>query len=390
MLQDSKKQFQLFMLRLALNLMLLLLYGNLLPGTVASNTTNSHIYATSSVTPRNPNITILHEVHEEGFSTKKDKPLQPNILALKPIKKKPYATLEKPTNTGLEKKSKTGKNIDLHPVIFDYSLGDLEDLEHETFKKKDLSAEEKLLLRDASAEESSEQNEAGLSYTDEIKSLNLGSLQNSMNVQLDFVTTTTSERSNEVVSGISSENSNKIPDEITTNRSNKVADAMLVKPEVVSATDSLKSKKLLDLRATNAINSTSTSTTTTATTTSSTYAPDMSVSPHIYKILKNKSSKLHKYDDMPKGLNNHNSLQHYLTAEDSSSGRSSAAANATAASLQTANIFQIITNIYDHFYWQASDIRTRVSTGCGLEMQAYLTALHGNFNWAQKGKSKEI
>ncbi|TMW51930.1 hypothetical protein DOY81_002992, partial [Sarcophaga bullata] len=32
----------------------------------------------------------------------------------------------------------------------------------------------------------------------------------------------------------------------------------------------------------------------------------------------------------------------------------------------------------------SADIRSKVSTGCGLELQAYLTALHGNYYWAQK------
>jgi len=52
-----------------------------------------------------------------------------------------------------------------------------------------------------------------------------------------------------------------------------------------------------------------------------------------------------------------------------------------------ANYFQLVANLYDHFYWQISEIRTSVRTGCGLEMQAYLTALHSSYEWAQKGES---
>uniref|UniRef100_A0A1I8NHT8 Nose resistant-to-fluoxetine protein N-terminal domain-containing protein n=1 Tax=Musca domestica TaxID=7370 RepID=A0A1I8NHT8_MUSDO len=275
--------------------------------------------------PHNPNITILHEVHEEGFSTKKDKPPNPDVLPLKNSKKKPYLPLEKPTNS--HEKPKPIKEVDLHPVVFDFNLGDLEDLEHENFKKKDLSAEEKLLLRDTEA--ANVQVGPTLTYSEDVKIPDSETLQDDLSVQVDIVTTTTT-------------------------------------PE--------KQVGSLDIS----------TTTTPGTSASPEYSSTTIVSPHILKLFKMKSNKkgreLLKHDDLhPKGqLNNHNSLNHYLTPADTTGGN-----NQSAESLQLANVFQIITNLYDHFYWQPSDIRNKVSTGCGLEVQAYLTALHGNYRWAQ-------
>ncbi|XP_037825920.1 uncharacterized protein LOC119613920 [Lucilia sericata] len=302
-------------LTLALNILLFhtpssqaneLLNSTLIPETLASTS----------------NITILHEVHEEGFSTKKDKPLNPEVLPLKPVKKKPYTPLEK--SSSIYEKSKPVKDLDLHPVIFDFNLGDLEDLEHEAYKKKDLSNEEKLLLKDAPtiADVST------LTYSEIIKTPDSDSLQDDLNVQVDFVAST-------MESAIKSSS-----------------------PSSISSTTAILTPSTLP----------------------SSYV--VTVSPHIFKIMKSKSIKkgreLLKHEDLHKGLNNHNSLDHYLTPPDTTEH------NATAESRQMANVFQILTNLYDHFYWQPSDIRNKVSTGCGLELQAYLTALHGNYHWAQR------
>lgn len=301
--------------------------------------TNGNAINTTTLTPdpllANAKITILHEVHEESFSTKKDKPLNPDILPLKPVKKKPYTTLEK--TTLLYEKPKPVKEVDLHPVIFDYNLGDLEDLEHEAYKKKDLSNEEKLLLRDSAkiVEVST------ITYTDNLKSPSTDTLQDDLNVKVDFV-------------------ANNSP-VITTAKT-----LVSMKPKTAAASTPFNSA--------------------TPSTPPSSYV--VTVSPHIFKILKSKSNKkgreLLKHEDLHKGNNNHNSLDHYLTSPDNGNEH-----NATAESLQMINVFQIFTNLYDHFYWQPADIRTKVSTGCGLELQAYLTALHGNYNWAQKGKCRE-
>ncbi|KAM7347821.1 uncharacterized protein ACRADG_007300 [Cochliomyia hominivorax] len=308
-------KYQRLTLSLVINLLLChtpLLYANELNN---STLTPDTLNATG-------NITILHEVHEEGFSTKKDKPLNPEVLPLKPVKKKPYTPLDK--SSGVYEKSKPVKDLDLHPVIFDFNLGDLEDLEHETYKKKDLSAEEKLLLRDSTNID----DVATLSYTEDVlKTPDADSLQDDLNIQVDFVATT--------------------------------------EESWVKTSSSERTTK---------------STTFQSTTLPSSYV--VTVSPHIFKIMKSKGSKkgreLMKHEDLHKGLNNHNSLEHYLTPPDNTEH------NATAESRQMANVFQILTNLYDHFYWQPADIRNKVSTGCGLELQAYLTALHGNYHWAQR------
>lgn len=302
--------------------------------TAADNT--SLTYQTTEPRANNPNITILHEVHEEGFSTKKDKPLVPEILPLKSVKKKPYLPLEKPLSN--YEKPKPLKELELHPVIFDFNLGDLEDLEHETFKKKDLSAEEKILLRDADIDNI--ETISTLTYSDEVKTPDSETLQDDLSVQVDFVTTTTS----------SSISANSASIKTTTTPENF--------PNLTALTAATSPAYAL--------------------TTPTTF------SPHILKIFKTKSSKkgreLLKHEELPKGLNNHNSLHHY------SSHMENVGSNQTAESLQMANVFQIVTNLYDHFYWQSSEIRNKVSTGCGLEMQAYLTGLHGNYHWAQRGE----
>ncbi|KAI9589996.1 uncharacterized protein LOC119639842 [Glossina fuscipes] len=272
----------------------------------------------------NTNITILHEVHDGSYSTKKKD--RADILPLKPIKKKHYALLDKVIAPISYEKSKPLKDVDLHPVVFDYNLGDLEDLEHESFKKADLSSEEKALLRDTNTTESILHYKANNNNKDD------GSeeytLEDDLNVQVDIVTTT--KGSNSVLLSL--------------------ANATTISP---TSSISLSSSTSV-----------------------------VTISPHIFKVSKTKSTKkgreLLKREDLQKSSNNHNSINHYFNEYNS------LGANASAASLQSANVFQIFVNLYDHFYWQAADIRKKVSTGCGLELQAYLTALHGNYHWAQQ------
>ncbi|XP_067636142.1 uncharacterized protein [Eurosta solidaginis] len=258
------------------------------------------------------NITILHEVHE--IPTERPFVLNTHeVLPIKPLKKKPYTLLDKTIFPEYEKPRQL-KEYELHPVTFDFNLSDLEDLEHETVKKGDLSAEEKHLLRSA--------DDVGLSYNDHVPFPGFTGDVGLEGVHVPEIRIFTTE---------STPASTTVPTVITT-------------PNVVAT-----------------------------------------ISPHIFKVQKNKTLKkgrelLKQGDETLKTAgNNFNSISHYFgvdaTAEE---------ANATAASLQNANYFQIITNLYDHFYWQASEIRTKVTTACGLEMQAYLTGLHGSFNWAQK------
>lgn len=50
------------------------------------------------------------------------------------------------------------------------------------------------------------------------------------------------------------------------------------------------------------------------------------------------------------------------------------------------NYFKILINLFDHFNWEASKIRTKISAVCGVELLAYLSALNNNIEWAQQGK----
>ncbi|XP_017470308.1 PREDICTED: uncharacterized protein LOC108362001 [Rhagoletis zephyria] len=271
------------------------------------------------------NITILHEVHE--IATHADRPLVLNtheVLPVKPLKKKPYTLLDKTIFPEYEK-ARTLKEYELHPVTFDFNLSDLEDLEHETVKKGDLSAEEKHLLRNAE--------EPVLSYNERVPYVGLGSevglegFGGATDVTVHIYTT-----------------ENSLLATNATLASTTTQAPIITTPNVVAT-----------------------------------------ISPHIFKVHKNKTLKkgrelLKQEEETPKAAgNNVNSISHYFGV-DTIVGE----VNATAASLHSANFFQIITNLYDHFYWQASEIRTKVSTACGLEMQAYLTGLHGNFDWAQK------
>nr|XP_017030562.1 uncharacterized protein LOC108080360 isoform X2 [Drosophila kikkawai] len=269
-------------------------------------------------TTRENNITILHEVHEDVVEDQEteEPPLSLNtheILPLKPLKKKPYLPLEKILPNIEYVKPHPLKEYELHPVTFDFNLGDLEDLEHEVIKKGDLSSQEQ--------HGSSSDN---LSYSPSAS-----------------------------------------PDE------NETVDVDIAELSVPHSTEPTTAT------------SPGTTTTSTTTTTSST---------HILKILRSKPQLAPKLgrdllkqsdDDMQlKTLGSTiNSINRYLAANATGSGNGSSMAESLYGQ---ANYFQIVANLYDHFYWQISEIRTSVRTGCGLEMQAYLTALHSSYEWAQK------
>ncbi|TDG39414.1 hypothetical protein AWZ03_014168 [Drosophila navojoa] len=279
------------------------------------------------------NITILHEVDAE--EEEEEPPLTLNtheVLPQKPLKKKPYLPLEKLLPSIEYVKPHPLKEYELHPVTFDFNLGDLEDLEHEVIKKGDLSSEEQHVLSNGNAPE--------LSYKptnpddSDTVDVDISALPDS-SFQPTTTTTTT-----------------------TTTAATSTTAATTTTTAAAAAT------------------------TTAATTTTS--------STHILKILKNKPSpkkgrELLKQSDDELQLktlgSTINSISHYLGSNGTASANSSTMAESLYGS---ANYFQIVTNLYDHFYWQISEIRTSVRTGCGLEMQAYLTGLHSNYEWAQK------
>jgi len=258
------------------------------------------------------NITILHEVEDSETET----PLVLNtheILPLKPLKKKAYLPLEKILpSIEYVKPPHPLKDYELHPVTFDFNLGDLEDLEHEVIKKGDLSSQEQHVLA------------SGTSYSPSNPDEN-----DTVDVELSTEPTTAT-----------------LPGTTTT----------------------------------------TTTGTPVTTTTSST---------HILKILRSKPQMAAKLgrdllkqsgDDelQVKTLGSTiNSINRYLVANANGTGNGSMAESLYGQ----ANYFQLVANLYDHFYWQISEIRTSVRTGCGLEMQAYLTALHSSYEWAQKGES---
>ncbi|KRK05779.1 uncharacterized protein Dyak_GE27611 [Drosophila yakuba] len=261
---------------------------------------------------RNGNTTILHEVQK----TETELPLLLNtheVLPLKPPKKKPYLPLEKIIPTiEYVKPPQPLKEFELHPVTFDFNLGDLEDLEHEVIKKGDLNNQEQRVLA-------------------------LDTSYNPSN-----------------------------PDE------NDTVDVDIAELSTEPATGTLPG-----------------TTTTLSSMTSSTS------STHILKILGSKPPMAPKLsrdllkqsgdDEMQlKTLGSTiNSIHRYLGTNANGTGNGSAVESLYGQ----ANYFQLVANLYDHFYWQISEIRTNVRTGCGLEMQAYLTALHSSYEWAQKGKS---
>ncbi|CAD7087739.1 unnamed protein product [Hermetia illucens] len=46
--------------------------------------------------------------------------------------------------------------------------------------------------------------------------------------------------------------------------------------------------------------------------------------------------------------------------------------------------FEVLTNMYNHYHWQPTEIRSKVSVACGVELYAYFSALNNNAEWAQK------
>ncbi|XP_060663059.1 uncharacterized protein LOC132796048 [Drosophila nasuta] len=293
-------------------------------------------FAPSDFASSRSNITILHEVNVEELQEEEEDepPLTLNtheVLPLKPVKKKPYLPLEKVLPSIDYIKTHPLKEYELHPVTFDFNLGDLEDLEHEVIKKGDLSSEEQHVLSNGDA------NSGELSY----KPL---SPEDNDTIDVD-------------ISELAEAPSSTEPTTATSPATTTTATT------AVSAGPT-----------------TTTTTTTTATTTSSS---------HIFKILRNKPSTkkgrelLKQTDDdlQLKTLGSTiNSISRYL----SSNGTGNFNASMAESLYGTANYFQIVTNLYDHFYWQIAEIRTTVRKVCGLEMQAYLTALHSSYEWAQK------
>lgn len=302
----------------------------------SSTKTDAFTFAPHRFTSNN-NITILHEVHED----EQQPPLVLNTHEIlptkKPVKKKPYTLLEK-TLVAEYEKPRPLKEYELHPVTFDFNLGDLEDLEtHDPLKKDELDVSiDPNVLRN----EGVSSDEAGLSYT-ELPEL----IQDAI-----------------------------VGDAADTNDTAMVHIALITTSSEASSSSS-----------------TTTSLTDNNTTTTSTPGPSLSldlpstitISPHIFKVLKSKSKikgrELLK-KDAPLGFNSISRLAAHQVSNDN-------LANATSESWQnTVNQFQLLTNLYDHFYWHPSNIRHKVTTGCGIEMQAYLTALNANLEWAQRGK----
>lgn len=310
------------------------------PGTVKAlaSTAQRGDFAVHHFVNRN-NITILHEVSAERED---ERPLTLNtheILPLKPLKKKPYLPLEKvlPSIEYTKPHSHALKEYELHPVTFDFNLSDLEDLEHEVIKKGELSSEEQHVLSNGDASE--------FSY----RSTNP---DDNDTVDVDI---------SELVEGASTEAAPVVSTSTTT-------------------TTTIESTTTATVATTTTVMEAATTTTTTPST-------------HILKILRNsnkastkKGRELLKQSDEDLQLktlgSTINSISRYLVSNGSSNPNASMAESLYGS----ANYFQIVTNLYDHFYWQISEIRTSVRTGCGLEMQAYLTALHSSYEWAQKGE----
>ncbi|XP_026838898.1 uncharacterized protein LOC6555548 isoform X1 [Drosophila erecta] len=258
---------------------------------------------------RDGNITVLHEVHK----TETELPLLLNtheILPLKPQKKKPYLPLEKIIPTiEYVKPPQPLKEFELHPVTFDFNLGDLEDLEHEVIKKGDLNNQEQHVLA------------LDTSY-------NPSNPYGSDTVDVDIA-----ELSTEPTTAT-------LPGTTTTLLS------------MISSTSNTHILKILGSK------------------------PPMA--PKLSRDLLKQSGD----DDMQlKTLGSTiNSIHRYLGTNANGTGNGSA----VESFYDQANYFQLVANLYDHFYWQISEIRTNVRTVCGIEMQAYLTALHSSYEWAQK------
>ncbi|BFG00552.1 uncharacterized protein DMAD_00520 [Drosophila madeirensis] len=269
------------------------------------------------------NITVLHEVSSDG-EISAEPPLTLNtheVLPLKPLKKKPYLPLEKILPTLEYIKPHPLKEYELHPVTFDFNLGDLEDLPHEVIKKGELT----------------------IPGTDTVTGSEL------------------------------SYSPDPNPDE------NDTVDVDIAEPRSTEPTTAtLPATTTLAASSDGSLSSSSSSSPTPST--------------HILKILRNKPPPAAKIGrDLLKQSDDEtqlktlgstiNSISRYLGSNASAAGVNISLAESIYGS---PNYFQIVANLYDHFYWQIAEIRTSVRTGCGLEMQAYLTALHSSYEWAQK------
>lgn len=299
------------------------------------------------------NITILHEVHDVESQqteanvnrTAPDESTAPISESNEDIssqknakKKKPYTILDKVLP--ILDKPKPLKEYEMHPVVFDFNLGDLEDLEHESVKKDEVSTEEQMLLHNI--EDLQDEDKIAIHYDND----------DLINPMVDVLEDT-----------VVAEDLDKEHYDDNMKITIVMPNASLPTNATTSSTTPSVKHVILPTAAT--------------------------IGPHIFKISKNKSSKkereLMKKEEFQKTFGaNFNSISRYFGGNDPLSITST---NDTAADklIHSANIFQIVTNLYDHFYWQSSVIQSKVTTGCGLEMQAYLTGLHGNYEWAQKG-----
>ncbi|XP_055913779.1 uncharacterized protein LOC129947292 isoform X2 [Eupeodes corollae] len=268
------------------------------------------------------NITILHEVEND--------PLELNtheVLPSKSIKKKPYAILDKPSEYV---KIPVVKAYNAHAVAFDFNLGDLEDVHDAILPSGDLSSEERHLLRNT--------NDDDLTYSEEPL------------ITPSVVSTYVTPMSTESYFSTSS----------------------------ISTTEKTTSKEV-------AAPST--------TSTSSALSTDMSstevTTPMVVTISSNEKSLLastaedpggHDYylkDEQQKTFGNHfNSISTFFgDTEDNST---------TDALHSHINVFHLMVNLFDHFFWQLSEIRKKVSPACSVEINSYLLALNNNVEWAQK------
>ncbi|XP_039153839.1 uncharacterized protein LOC6724755 isoform X2 [Drosophila simulans] len=258
---------------------------------------------------RDGNTTILHEVQK----TEAELPLFLNtheILPLKPLKKKPYLPLEKILPTiEYVKPPQPLKEFELHPVTFDFNLGDLEDLEHEVIKKGDLNNQNQHVLTLDTSYNPSNPDE------NDTVDVHIGEFSTEPN-------TATLPGTSSTLSAMTSSTSNTHILKI------------------------LGSKPLM--------------------------APKLS-----RDLLKQSGDNEMQLKTLGSTIN---SIHRYLGTTANGTGNGSAVESLYGQ----ANYFQLVANLYDHFYWQISEIRTNVRTGCGLEMQAYLTALHSSYEWAQK------
>ncbi|XP_055843841.1 uncharacterized protein LOC129910468 [Episyrphus balteatus] len=285
------------------------------------------------------NITILHEVEND--------PLELNtheVLPSKSIKKKPYAILDKSSEYV---KIPVVKAYNGHAVAFDFNLGDLEDVHDAILPNGDLSSEERHLLRNT--------NDEDLTYSEEplITPSVVSTYVTPMSTESYFSTSSISPLTDRTTTTTSSTTSTSSSPSSFTHLSSTEATTPIVMP--------ISTDKTLT-------------------------APSTSgdpVSPHIFKILSKNKSKIkggHEYylkDEQQKTFGNHfNSISTFFGDTDE---------NSTADALRShINVFQLMVNLYDHFFWQPSELKTKVSSACAMDINAYLSALNSNYEWAQK------